>query len=278
MNQKDQQINLEELTEDMIRFLQKWGLWRDTRILTMGNRYGYCEDGKREFRNLKHVEVTSGVDPEEAMKGITEEKDGQGNFVWKSLANPEHVFDMVFEGPLSVLLRYDLYEPVKADLGKEAWKIIFEKTNHEILSDFLFEKYGCANAEDYLELLEAEEPDYSLWDPLEFDTWEEYQEFIGYEEEGLPEKVKQFGTYEEYKKYMETDGRMSVSDVESAWQRMVEEAESEFIRDCGRDGEKRIAIPELTGFVWRSFRELLESYGLYFDLCFSWSLTCFHVT
>lgn len=45
MNQNDQQIDLEQLTEDMIRFLQPWGLWEDTMILTMGNQYACAKDG-----------------------------------------------------------------------------------------------------------------------------------------------------------------------------------------------------------------------------------------
>ena len=278
MKQNNRQlINLEQLTEEMIRFLQNWGLWEDASILTLGKRYAYAKEGAEEYRGLKHVMVTEGVDPEEVMQGITGEKDGQGKLVWKSLANPEHVFDMVFEGPLSVLLSFELYEPVKADIGEEAWKIIFEKTNQEILGDFLYEKYGCTNAEEYLEVLEEEAMDYSSWDPLEFDTWEEYQEFIGYEEDGLPENVKRFDTYKEYQEYMEAGGPMSASSVEPVWERMLEEAKREFIKDCGRDGEARIAVPELTGFIRNGFRELLEKYGLYFELCFSWSLSCFRM-
>lgn len=275
MKQNDQQIHLEQLTEDMIRFLQTWGLWEDTVILSMGKEYAYAKEREEEYRGLRQVKVVEDIDPEDVMQGITEEKDDQGNLVWKSLANPEHIFDMVFEGPLSVLLRYDLYEPVKADIGEEAWKIIFEKTDGEILSDFLYEKYECTSAEEYLDRLQDEEAEYSSWDPLVFDTWEEYQEFIGFEEEGLPENVKRFDTYEEYRDHMEAFSQLSVSDVEPIWECMVEEAQKEFIQDCGRKKGEIIAIPELTGFVWKSFRELLESYGLYFDLCFSWSATCF---
>ena len=271
-----QQIDLEQLTEDVIRFLQTWGLWEDTMILTKGNQYAYAKDGGESFRGLKHVKITEGVDPEKKMLGCTEEDDCLGRPIWSSYANPEHIFDMVFEGPLCALLGYGGYEPIKADIGDEAWKIIFDHdTDNYVMNHFLYEKYGCTDAEEYLEKVLKEEPDYSEWNPLEFDTWEEYLEFIGFKGSGTSEGVKRFRTYDEYEEYCHLYCQTSVSDIEPIWELLVEDAKKEFVKDCGRDGRERIYVPELTGYVMEKFRNLLERYGLYYNTCFTWSATCF---
>lgn len=270
------QMNLEQLTEDVIRFLQTWGLWEDAMILTMGNKYAYAKEGNEEFRNLKHVKVTEGVDAEEMMLGCTEEDDCQGSPVWRSYANPEHIFDMVFEGPLCALLGYGGYEPIKADIGEEAWDAIFDQDeDNYLMESFLYEKYGCASAEEYLEKLQKEEPAYAEWNPLVFDTWEEYQEFIGWKEAGTTEEVQQFQNYKEYEEYCELYCQASVSDIEPIWERMVEDARKEFVKACGKEGRERIYIPEMTSYVLGKFRELLKRYGLYYNTCFTWSATCF---
>ena len=276
MGQNKRQIDLEQLTEDMIRFLQTWGLWEDTVILTKGNKYAYTKDGNETFRNLRHVKVMEGIDPEKMMKGCTEEDDCQGRPIWRSYANPEHVFDMVFEGPLCALLGYEVYEPVKADIGEEAWNTIFQNdTDNSIMRDFLHKKYGCADAEEYLEKIQKEELDYSEWDPLEFDTWDEYLEFIGYQEPGESENIKRFRTYAEYEDYCELYCQTGVSDVEPIWELMVEDARKEFIKDFKRNERERICIPGMTSIVLHKLRNLLEGYGLYYNTCFTWSATCF---
>ena len=277
MKQSIPQIKLEQLTEDMIRFLQKWGLWRDVGILTMGNGYFYSEDDEKSFRGLKHVEVVMGVDPERRMEGLTG-WECDGTAVWKSLANPEHIFDMTFEGALHTLLNYDSYETRKSDIGGEGWEELFEKT--DILEEFLYEKYDCADVSEFRQQLyeeKFENPDYSEWDPLVFDTWKEYQEFIGYEEPGLSENYKRFDTYEKYLEEKRLADSNAMEEIEPIWEQMVADAKLAFMRDCGADGQKIIALNELYGGIKEEFDALFEGYGLWYDQCFSWSLTCYRL-
>lgn len=277
MNQSIPQINLEQLVEDMIRFLQKWGLWRDVGIFTMGNGYFYSEDSDKSFRGLSHVEVVRGVDPERRMEGLTERR-CDGTVAWKSFANPEHIFDMTFEGALYTLLNYDSYETRKSDISGEGWEEIFEKT--DILKEFLYEQYDCADVSEFQQQLyeeKFENPDYSEWDPLVFDTWEEYQELIGYEEPGLPENYKRFDTYEEYLEEKQLADSNAMEEAESLWERMVADAKLAFMSDCGADGQRILALNELYGEIKNGFDALFERYDLWYDLCFSWSLTCYRL-
>ena len=275
MMQNKQQIDLAQLTEEMIRFLQKWGLWRDVSILTMGNRYRYCKEGEKKFRNLPHVEVTKDVDPEEAMQQITGAK-CDGKLVWKSLANPEHIYDMIFEGALCTLLSYDCYEVRKSDLSDEGWAYIFENTS--ILEDYLDEKYGCSNLFEFWQLTceeKFENPDYSAWDPLVFDTWEEFQEFIGYEEPGLYENYKRFDTYEKYLNEMQLAEANAYEMAESVWDQMVADAKQELMRDYGIHGDKMISPDEMYSDVREEFNQIFERHGLWYEMCFRNSLTCY---
>ena len=53
MDRKESE-RMEEMALEMIRFLQKWGLWTDASILTNGNRYSYSPDPKKCDCGLPH--------------------------------------------------------------------------------------------------------------------------------------------------------------------------------------------------------------------------------
>lgn len=95
---KTESERMEEMPLEMIRFLQKWGLWTDASILTNGNRYSYSPDPKKCDCGLPHTEFEQDVDPEKAMKGLTEWIDFDGNCHsnWKSLANGSSVLVFSF--------------------------------------------------------------------------------------------------------------------------------------------------------------------------------------
>ena len=215
------------------------------------------------------------------MRGITEERDCLGNPVWRSFSNPEHILDMVYEGPLYMLLTHDTYETRKSEISEDAWEYIFEHT--DILDDFLYEKYECRDASDLLtKILEDrfDNPDYTAWDPLVFDTWEEYQEFVNGEayetgEENLTPTYQRYGTYEEYLDDMEISESLSVEDVEPIWKQMALGAKREFIRECALDETGIILIPEIVGHIKTEFDKIFDRYGLWYDFGFSWSLTCY---
>ena len=271
----------QSLVPDLIRFLQKWGLWHDTMVLANGNRYSYSAERTSVYEDLNYTEVEHNVNPEDYMRGITEERDCLGNPVWRSFSNPEHILDMVYEGPLYMLLTHDTYETRKSEISEDAWEYIFEHT--DILDDFLYEKYECRDASDLLtKILEDkfDNPDYTAWDPLVFDTWEEYQEFVNGEayetgEENLTPTYQRYGTYEEYLDDMKISESLSVEDVEPIWKQMALSAKREFIRECALDETGIILIPEIVGHIKTEFDTIFDRYGLWYDFGFSWSLTCY---
>lgn len=272
---------IQALESDLIRFLQKWGLWRDTMILASGNRYAYSTERTCRYGDFYYVEFEEDVEPEDYTSGITEERDYDGNPVWRSFSNPEHILDMIYEGPLYMLLAHVTYETRKSEISEEAWEYILDHS--DILDDYLYEKYECHDAWDLLaKILEDkfDNPDYTVWDPLVFDTWEEYQEFVNGEayengEEKLTPAYQRYGTYEEYLSDMEISESLSIEDIEPVWEQMVSEAKAEFIRKCAVDEAGIITIPEIAGYIKSEFDKIFDRYGLWYDFGFSWSLTCY---
>ena len=280
MKKKD--LQMEKMTHEMIRFLQKWGLWQGVSIFANGNRYSYSSKKGANYCGISNVTFESDVEPEEAMKGITGQRDKDGKLIWKSFVNPEHILDMVYEGPLYMLLRHDTYEGVKkSDISPDAWEYIFAHT--EILEDYMYEKYELASPEELLDqILEdrLDNSDYTAWDPLVFDTWEEYQEFVNGEayengEEKLTPAYQRYGTYEEYLAEMEISESLSIEDIKTVWEQMVSDAKTEFIRGSDMDESGSISIPEIAGEIKTEFDNIFDRYGLWYDFGFSWSLTCY---
>lgn len=196
----DTNKNLENLALDVIRFLQKWGLWRDVCIYTGGKAYRYDEDSSSSYKTIPNVKYEEGVDPEDYMKGFTP-SDCEDYCSWESLANPE--------------LNY--------------------------------------------------------WDPMNFDTWEEYVELEYSDYEGDNAISLHFDTYEEYcaARDLGMDGYISAhwTEVQTVWDKMVEEAKTNITQNDGH-------IP-INGHIYEEFSRLFDNYGLWFDFCFKWSLTCY---
>ena len=277
-------LKIQLLVSDLISFLQKWGLWRDTTVLANGNRYSYSAETTSIYGGINYVEFEESINPEDYTTGITDETDCYENChpVWKSFSNPEHILDMVYEGPLYMLLRHDTYEGVKkSDISLEAWDYIFAHT--EILEDYMYEKYEVASPEELLDQImedRLDNSDYTAWDPLVFDTWEEYQEFVNGEayengEEKLTPAYQRYGTYEEYLAEMEISESLSIEDIKTVWEQMVSDAKAEFIRECDMDEAGSISIPEIAGYIKSEFDKIFDRYGLWYDFGFAWSLTCY---
>ena len=125
-----------------------------------------------------------------------------------------------------------------------------------------------------------ENQEYSAWDPLVFDTWEEYQEFTNGEaypdgeEKKLPNYLR-YETYGDYLKVLEKVEKLSVKDVEPLWKAMVNKAKKEFVAYCGPDGNLKISIPGIAGHVYSEFMNIFSRYGLWFEFEFDWSLSCY---
>ena len=272
---------MDTLAMEVTRFLQKWGLWEGTSIFTNGNRFSYTGDHQKNYKGICNVDFSKDIDPEEYMTGLIGSADPEEGNKKKCLANPEHIFDMTYEGPLCMLLKYGEYEVRKADIGEKAWDYIFEHT--DILDEYLYAKYECLNAAGlHRQIMEDifENQEYSAWDPLVFDTWEEYQEFSNGEaypdgeEKKLPNYLR-YETYGDYLKVLEKAERLSVKDVEPLWKTMVNKAKKEFIAYSGLDGNLKISIPGIAGHVYSEFRNIFTRYGLWFEFEFDWSLSCY---
>ena len=282
---------LEQMTREVISFLQKWGLWQGVTILVNGNQYfdDMTAPFDTVFPNLGHVCVEVCVDTEEYTRGLTGYSDGEGgwNTKWVSFANPEHIFDMVYEGPLSVLLYNREYETKCSDISDEAWEEIFQKT--DLLDRYLQENCEICSPEELLTLAASGEitgseemtdlleiltlggnndPAACEWDPLVFDTWEEYREVVGWEDcESLP-LYQSFDTYEEYRDFM--DKEWTVEDVMPLWEKLLDK-----VKDKIRAEKELLYCPEMTGHIISEFDRIFERYGLWYDLGFSWSLSCY---
>ena len=145
---------------------------------------------------------------------------------------------------------------------------------------------GCNKEDVYcglpnVKITVCENPeDYTTWDPLVFDTWEEYQEFVNGEayengEEKLTPAYQRYGTYEEYLADMEISESLSLEDIKPVWEQMISDAKTEFIRECAADESGIITIPEIAGYIKSEFDKIFDRYGLWYDFGFAWSLTCY---
>lgn len=258
------------LSYEIIRFLQKWGLWQDVIILTKGKMYS--PDSAESVAGKKEA----GVKCEE---GVVHERYTTGTLNGRSLSfsNPEHLLDMVFEGGLQNVLRYNVYEACPQRIGREAWEVIFKET--DLLKNYLIDRYDLAFPADLKYRLECQkdilnnDPELSQWDPLVFDTWEEYLDFSGGEEEGLKKGTELFDTYADYVRARE-DGdlidKVSDEEIRSAWEHLVDKAKTYFMTQVSE-----ISLPEMSGVIKNEFDAIFDRYSLWYEFGFSWTLTCY---
>ena len=249
----NKEIDSEMLAMDIVAFLQKWGMWQDVQIFTGGKCYT-DEKGELVIRNEKH--------PEKYLEGISH-YDCNDHAVWKDLSNSERLLDMTFEGPLSLLLRHHEYEVKIGDVSDEVKHIIVPET------DKGFDEFTNL-VDEYLE------GKYS-WDPAEFDSFEEWLELNQYcdmdlfdYKDYLDGREIEFSSREEYEDFLM---RQAVEREYVAYEYFEDEKGDEV--DWGSEtfyDNNRIA-----SMIIEEFNNLLEKYGLWYDLCFSWSLTAYRI-
>ena len=268
----------EKMALEMIGFLKKWGMWECVSIAT--NRCGYSssDDHGKTYKGIAGVEYEEGIEPGTWMEKYPVYTD-DGECEWRSCSNPEQIFDMVYSGPLYMLLNFGDYEARKVKVTPEAWEYIFEHIQFPgIFDEFLEEKYGCIDAEGLLELIisdKLDNPEYSHWDPLEFDTWEEYQELIGGEDSQLPLDYLRYDTYADFLREKADAENLTLEDVIPVWDKMLKAARLEFMNDCGKDGEDLIYLSEMAGYLKDEFDSIFERFGLWYDFCGAGSLSCY---
>ncbi|MGN0435420.1 MAG: hypothetical protein ACI4D8_02185 [Wujia sp.] len=243
-----------QLAKDIITFCKKWGMWQDVAIYTGGKCYTDASDDHC-YEGISGVIVREELHPEECTKGVIYGVDGECE--WKSFSNPEHILDMTFDGTLYQLLRHREYDVKAENLSEDARKYI-SMHDEEVEDDVFLE------AMDYLENREG-------WDPMEFDSYEEYLEVTGYCEPYYDKNIfnnneKDFATREEYLDFLE---RAEISKVASLVEWFSDNSSVWESRDTYFDNGK------IAGYIISEFSEILKKYGLWYELGFPWSLTAY---
>ena len=278
----------EILALEIIRYLQTWGLWQDVWIYTNGNMYSYSDDKKMTYGGLEYVEFTEDANPEYYMTRTIWKKNNDGSMIreCESFANPDHIFDMVYPGPLYELVRYLTYDPEISKISDEAWEYIFKNT--DIVLDFIEEEYGVRSPEELAEQMWSDifdNPELSYWDPVEFDTWQEYLDLVG-GDIGSNLALMSFDTYEEYCQFRDEGREYFILEqskkIKELWNAMVEWAKKQ-IRKCARDEKcyiknimKRVS-EEVQGYVLNGFDGIFERHDLWYEICYDDSLTCYRI-
>lgn len=247
---KNNKEQMELLVYEMISFLLKWGLWKDTIIFSNGKKYAHTYKAEEKYKGLPYVEFKENINPDDYKM---------------CLSDSEHIFDMVFNGPLYDLLNNNVYEVEMADITEEALNYILEHT--DIIECYMSDEYECYDVYEFLELnMERQfvNTEYITWNPLVFDTWEEYKELISGKE------------YAVYFENVEAPEMLSTEKLFlPIWEQMMEDSKREVIRKC-RCNDIRFSSFELTQHVHSEFRNILDRYGLWylheFGCC---SLSCF---
>lgn len=243
----NKETDSEMLAMDIVTFLRKWGMWQDVQIFTGGKCYT-DNHGELVVRNEEH--------PEEYLAGISH-YGCDGNIVWEDFSNPERFLDMTFEGAFSLLLRHHEYEVKIEDVADEVRHIILLETSEfvELMEDYLEGEYS--------------------WDPAEFDSYEEWLELTQYcdmdlfinKKNALDGKEIEFSSREEYEDFLmrhAVERELEISEYLAEWH-------TEWVPKVFYDRD-RIAI-----MIIEEFNDLLERYGLWYNLCFSWSLTTYRI-
>lgn len=248
----NKETDSESLALDIVAFLRKWGMWQDVQIFTGGKCYT-DDHGELVVRDERH--------PENYLEGVSH-YDCNGHTVWKDLSNPERFLDMTFEGAFSTLLRHHHYEVKIGDLSDEVKRLIIPKTNK------------CIDEVDALmdEYLEGK---YS-WDPAEFDSYKEWMEFgehpdidsfIEEAQSHIDRKVE-FSSREEYYDFL-----LRLEEIREDI--VTKYFEDEISEETYWDLEVFCDSGDYASMIIQEFENLLEKYGLWYDLCFSWSLTTY---
>ena len=179
-------------------------------------------------------------------------------------------YEVVYAGPLYYLLFYDVYEPETSKISKEAWEMIFEHT--EIITEYIQMEYGVKNLKELAMAMWNDifdNPDYSYWDPLEYDCWEDYINIYParvFETEKEELAYMKFDTYEEYRYYKDAGFECFAKDKEkeilSKWNKIVKEAKQYSYATAGWD-----EIEDIKDYVKKEFNEIFNRNGMRYMCC-----------
>lgn len=249
------EIDSAKIAMEIFTFLKKWGLWKEVQIFTGGKQYT-DKEGELHIRDEDY--------PEKYTTGISEITDCNGELTYADYSNPERLLDMIFEGPLYLLLNYGEYEACIGDTSEEVRHFIIEET-----SDF---------QEEVDELTEAYLEGKIGWDPVEYDSYEEWLELNEFndmpdlivESEDIKKIPHDFSSKEEYEDFLLKSATIRECKVWSYF-------EDHMYDGMNLDDETFFDDGEIASHIINEFDELLERYGLWYELGFSWSLTTYRI-
>ena len=245
---KPRRGNIDEMLVEMIEYLEKWGLWYDMKILANGNSYGPGDP-------LYDVEYD--VDPDDYI-GVIESDEPRS----------KHLFDMVYEGPLLEWFSYGYMIFGSENLEimhDDAWEYI---TRHSTV----VEKYisDCGSDEFMIDMLTSQSisaKDYSMWDPMEFESFELYQNYYEDNGEGIPVYTL-FDSYKDFHDFLYGKAeniRQSPELFEMA-SKYIKKELSSYTDGLKLDGDVARHIKE-------GFDAIFEKYGLWYDLVYNGMIT-----
>lgn len=255
VKKKIKNTEIEEMVVEMIRFLKKWGLWQNTMILACGNSYTDSGNEGDEFLGLTHVVKQENVDPDEYID-LMEYPDEELS---------QHIFDMTFENGLSDIFRDGTLTLNSEDIENEAWD--------HILKDISFaKKYIEENFSDVREflqdVLEVQKTGrkYTMWDPLEYESFEEYKQMNDDDGEGIPVYTL-FDNYEEYRGFLQ--GNISSLEGSPELLSMV----SDYLKNDLKQSGKDIEFEKAPAGLMKEFNEIFSKHGLYYEPVYNWMIT-----
>lgn len=177
---------------------------------------------------------------------------------------PERLLDMTFEGPLYLLLNYGQHEVRIDDTSEEVRHFIIEETSDfQDKVDELMEEY-----------LEGE----IGWDPVEYDSYEEWLQLNQYydmnafnaESKGKDGNRIEFSSREEYEDFILRTATVRGAKIREYFEDVIYDNTDYSHEIFFHDGK----VPNQ---IVREFNDLLAKYGLRYELGFPWSLTTYRI-
>lgn len=236
---------IEELVAEIICFLKKWGLWVNTEIYACGRRYESVNTVET-FRGLFDVEVTESGDL----------PDVDDMFY---IDRHNHIA-VIREIPLCDIFGEGALRTDPTLISGEAWDCIIDHST--VAADALANWDG--NAKKLLtDMISADKIDtrISLWDPLDYDHFEEYEtmeaDWDG-GEEAIPVSTL-FDNYDEYLDFM--NGNLTLMKNSPILWDMFKE----LVKDHAMNGYIIETDDELTGefidYMKKELDAILRKYG-----------------
>ena len=252
----NKETDSEKLAMEIVAYLRKWGMWQDVQIFTGGKCYT-DENGELVIRDEEH--------PEKYTRGINCYNDCNSDAVFEDYSNPERLLDMTFEGPLHQLIRYGEYEVKLKDVSNEIRHILLNKA-------YVFLDEADALMDEYIQadcLKISENHSNEEW--LELNEYSDLDSYVA-ANSTYGDKKNEFSSREEYEVFLMCQACEREELIEKYYtDEICDDSEWDYLwkNESFFDGGS------IANMVIEEFNNLLKKYGLWYERCFSWSLTTY---